>query len=152
MESSHADQVLGKVVRKKTHHRSRYLVSERCSGETRLHTLSMCILSYMKSKESWVPAIVWIWNVSEGSCVEGLGGGVIFKKQGLVGRSWVTGGVPSKRIWGPQSLLFLSLCFLPTTRWAVSSTICSHHNVLSHHRPKSNGANWPWSSKNCELK
>jgi hypothetical protein len=56
--------------------------------------------------------------------------GGIFKRQGLLRGSEVTGGMLLKGIWGSSPFLSL-FCFLATVKWAA----------LFHH--KSHRANWP---------
>lgn len=42
-------------------------------------------------------------------------------------------------------VLFLFLCFLAALRWETFFRVSFYHVFLSCHKPKSNGAGWPWT-------
>jgi hypothetical protein len=71
--------------------------------------------------------------------------GRIFENWGLAEGSYVTEGCPwrGKRDLKPSSFS-VSASQLPwgENLWA---TMCFHHDVLPHHRPKHNGAQWLWT-------
>jgi hypothetical protein len=96
-------------------------------------------------------AVTWVW-VSEkkpmskrlGPHMDTVGMGWNLYEVRPSGRFWVTGGMPSEGT--PVSLFLLLFQSRRWDGWAFS-TISSCHNVLPHHRPKSNGRNWPRTSR-----